>query len=245
MKRLKVVKTEILVNSVGCRVCRPPYLDKLKAAAEATKEDLCQDCQRKVDLNPLRIFDCKVESCRDIAKGFPKITEHLCQECQEHFKAFCGYLDLYGITYEVEPRLVRGLDYYTKTVFEVCAQGIGSQNAVCGGGRYDKLAELLGGQPTPAVGFASGIERIVLILQHQKCEIPDVGKHFDASIFGIDVIFEKGIEYGFRNQKCIFLELNSRPYLKMHHFPRFGPRQNLNIYYKKLDQLKVADSGVF
>jgi histidyl-tRNA synthetase len=168
LKRLKVTDTEILVNSVGCRVCRPPYHRELKQAAEKATEDLCEDCQRKVDLNPLRIFDCKVESCRNIAKDFPKITEHLCQECQKHFNEFCGYLDQYGIAYEVEPRLVRGLDYYTKTTFEIISAKLGAQDAILGGGRYDDMMKEFGGPDICGIGFAMGVERFLSVILDEE-----------------------------------------------------------------------------
>ncbi|MFC2163705.1 histidine--tRNA ligase [Acidobacteriota bacterium] len=168
LKRLKVADTEILVNSVGCQVCRPPYHRELKQAAEKAKEDLCQDCQRKVDLNPLRIFDCKVESCREIAKNFPKITDHLCKECEEHFKEFCRYLDLYGIAYEIEPRLVRGLDYYTKTTFEIISSQLGAQDAILGGGRYDDMMKEFGGPNICGIGFAMGVERFLSVVPDEE-----------------------------------------------------------------------------
>ena len=170
LKRLQVVDTEILVNSVGCQVCRPPYHTELKKAAEKAKEDLCEDCQRKVDLNPLRIFDCKVESCREVAKDFPMITDHLCPDCQEHFKAFCGYLDLYGIAYEVEPRLVRGLDYYTKTTFEIISSQLGAQDAILGGGRYDYMMKEFGGPDVCGIGFAMGVERFLSVVPDEETE---------------------------------------------------------------------------
>lgn len=167
MKRLEVIDTEILVNSVGCQVCRVPYRRELKLAAEKAKPDLCKDCQRKVDLNPLRIFDCKVESCRKMAEDFPKITDHLCGECEDHFKGFCRYLDLYGISYEVEPRLVRGLDYYTKTTFEIISSRLGAQDSVLGGGRYDDMMKEFGGPDICGIGFAMGVERFLSV-------VPDV-----------------------------------------------------------------------
>jgi histidyl-tRNA synthetase len=170
LKKLKVVDTAVLVNSVGCRICRPPYHRELKQAAERAKEDLCEDCRRKVDLNPLRIFDCKVESCREIAKDFPKITDHLCEECQDHFKSFCGYLDLYGIAYEIEPRLVRGLDYYTKTTFEIISPQLGAQDAILGGGRYDDMMEEFGGPDICGIGFAMGLERFLSVVPDEEAE---------------------------------------------------------------------------
>jgi len=164
LKRLRVAGTELLVNSVGCRACRPGYHQKLRQEAEKVQEELCEDCRRKVDLNPLRIFDCKVESCREIAGRFPKITDHLCQECTRHFEDFCGYLDLYGIAFRIEPRLVRGLDYYTKTTFEIISSELGAQDAILGGGRYDCMMKEFGGPDICGIGFAMGMERFLSVV---------------------------------------------------------------------------------
>jgi histidyl-tRNA synthetase len=164
LARLRVEGLRTLVNSVGCPKCRPAYVRELRASAEARRAELCEECRRKIDANPLRIFDCKVESCREIAETFPKITDHLCPECAGHFRAFRGYLDGYGISYEVEPRLVRGIDYYTKTTFEVVTGHAGQQNAVLGGGRYDNLVKQFGGPDLTAIGFALGMERLLSIV---------------------------------------------------------------------------------
>jgi len=156
------------INSIGCPKCRPNYLDKLKEYYKEHINEVCDDCKRRIITNPLRVLDCKRDQCQPVIKNAPPISEHLCSECKEHFNTLKLYLDNAGRPYQVNHRLVRGLDYYTKTVFEVWAQGIGAQNAVCGGGRYDGLSEAIGGSPTPGVGFASGIERIVLTLQAQE-----------------------------------------------------------------------------
>ena len=161
LSRLGVSGLETLVNSVGCRACRPAYISKLRAAAEASRRNLCEDCRRKIDTNPLRIFDCKVEACQKIADSFPKITDHLCAECADHFRRFCGTLDAYGLRYRVEPKLVRGIDYYTKTTFEVISSHAGQQNALLGGGRYDDLVRQFGGPDLCAIGFAMGMERLL------------------------------------------------------------------------------------
>ncbi len=168
LKRLNVTDTEILVNSVGCQACRPPYHHKLKQAAEAVREDLCADCQRKIDLNPLRIFDCKEEPCRELSQGFPKITDFLCPECEEHFKLFCVYLGSYGIAYRLEPRMVRGLDYYTKTTFEIISSKLGAQDAILGGGRYDDMMKEFGGPDICGIGFAMGLERFLSIVPFKE-----------------------------------------------------------------------------
>ena len=170
LKKLGVQKIETLVNSVGCRACRPAYSEDLRAHAEKVRDLLCSDCQRKITTNPLRIFDCKVESCREQAARFPKISAYLCQECRDHFAKFCSYLDLYGIPYKVEPNLVRGLDYYTKTTFEIVSSGLGAQNALLGGGRYDDMMKDFGGPDLSAIGFAMGMERLISILKIEPQE---------------------------------------------------------------------------
>ena len=165
LKKLKVTETEVLVNSVGCRNCRPAYLKDLRAAAAAVEASLCPDCQRKAETNPLRIFDCKVEACRGIARRFPEISGYLDAECAEHFRKFRSYLDFYGIPHRIEPRLVRGIDYYTKTTFEITAAKLGAQNSILGGGRYDDMMKDFGGPDICAIGFAMGIERLLSVAE--------------------------------------------------------------------------------
>ncbi|MBN1560050.1 histidine--tRNA ligase [candidate division KSB1 bacterium] len=155
------------LNSTGCPVCRPDYVDKLRDYYRPHVDSICDDCRRRLERNALRLLDCKKEQCQPIIARAPIISDHLCRECDDHFTLLQSYLDLTGRPYEVNPRLVRGLDYYTKTVFEVWAQGIGAQKAMCGGGRYDGLIEQLGGEPTPGIGFGSGIERIIMSMQEQ------------------------------------------------------------------------------
>ena len=165
LRKLNVGETEILVNSVGDRKCRPAYLLDLRAAAAAVESALCPDCRRKAGTNPLRIFDCKVDVCREIARSFPEITAYLCPECEEHFRGFRSYLDLYQIPYRVEPRLVRGIDYYTKTTFEITTTQLGAQNSILGGGRYDDMMKEFGGPDICGIGFAVGMERLLAIAQ--------------------------------------------------------------------------------
>ena len=160
------------LNSTGCPECRPDYVKELQAHYHAHYDEICEDCQRRIDQNPLRVLDCKREQCQPVIASAPKITNMLCEECEAHFAELRGYLDALEKPYTLNHRLVRGLDYYTKTVFEVWAENIGAQSAVCGGGRYDGLAELLDGPPTPAVGYAAGLDRAVLVMQEQKVEIP-------------------------------------------------------------------------
>jgi histidyl-tRNA synthetase len=168
LRKLKVTEIETLVNSVGCKKCRPSYIESLRSEAKKTKSSLCQDCQRKVETNPLRIFDCRVETCREIAQGFPKITDALCEECQRHFQQFCDYLEFYGIKYRIEPRLVRGLDYYTKTTFEIVSAKLGAQDAILGGGRYDEMMKEFGGPDICAIGFAMGLERLISVVPFKE-----------------------------------------------------------------------------
>jgi len=167
------------LNSIGCEACRPAYLESLKDYYSAHMAGLCSDCKARIARNPLRLLDCKKASCNDVAEAAPRSADHLCQGCQAHFEAVQRYLDTLGLPFELSHRLVRGLDYYTKTVFEIQPPGEGAQNALGGGGRYDNLIEELGGKPTPAVGFAAGMERIVLNLKRQQVPIlslrgPDV-----------------------------------------------------------------------
>ena len=171
-KRLGISKLNLVINSVGCRECRPKYLSELKGYFQDKKELLCPDCRDRYDKNPLRILDCKNTQCRMQIEKSPTIFDFLCQDCQDHFQRLTEYLDVLGIAYQINPLLVRGLDYYTKTAFEIISGELGSQNAVGGGGRYDYLVRELGGKDTPAVGFAAGIERIIATMEKQKVKIP-------------------------------------------------------------------------
>ena len=153
------------LNSTGCPECKPGYVAALKEYYAGHHEEICQDCHRRLERSPLRVLDCKADQCQPIIADAPRILDHLCADCAEHFATLREYLELLGRSYAINHRLVRGLDYYTKTVFEVWAAGIGAQASVCGGGRYDGLAELLGGPPTPGVGFGSGLERIILVMK--------------------------------------------------------------------------------
>jgi histidyl-tRNA synthetase len=162
----------IQLNSIGCKLCRPGYLEVLKQHYSGYTDRLCPDCKVRLVKNPLRLLDCRNTACQEIAKTAPKITDYLCHECQLHFQSVEKYLSVVGIPFRLNPRLVRGLDYYTRTVFEVEPRANGGQSALGGGGRYDNLIEELGGKPTPAVGFAAGLERIILNLKKQKLDIP-------------------------------------------------------------------------
>jgi len=160
------------LNSTGCPACRPAYVEILEEYYRRHEGDVCDDCRRRLRVNPLRLLDCKAAQCQPFVEGAPHILDYLCGECADHFAALRECLDLLGRPYMLNHRLVRGLDYYTKTVFEVWAAGIGAQAAVCGGGRYDGLAEALGGPPTPGVGVAAGLERIILVMKDQEVDVP-------------------------------------------------------------------------
>lgn len=159
------------VNSIGCPVCRPGYVHSLVEYYEQHRQAICPDCQRRLARNPLRLLDCKEDRCQPVIEAAPRMEEALCPACSRHFALVLSYLDRLGLSYVLNHRLVRGLDYYTRTVFEVWAGGIGAQNAVGGGGRYDGLAEALGGPATPGVGFASGVERIVMLMRQQNLPV--------------------------------------------------------------------------
>jgi len=193
-KRLGLKNLEILINSVGCKICRVDYVQKLKKYIKDKKDFLCLECGERYGKNPLRVLDCKKDSCRKIIKSAPVITENLCKECESHFIEVKSYLDDQKIIFSEDPRLVRGLDYYTKTAFEIISGGLGAQNAIGGGGRYDDLVEELGGNPTPAVGFAAGIERMIIAIDQQKVEWP-VEKRLDIFVAKVD---EKNKDTAFR-----------------------------------------------
>jgi histidyl-tRNA synthetase len=165
LEQLHIRDMHLQVNSVGCRDCRPGFLEKLETEAAKHEDQLCADCQRKIHSNPLRIFDCKKQNCIDISANFPSILDHLCDDCGPHFQQLKASLDTLGIQYTVDPRMVRGLDYYTKTAFEITSGQLGAQDAVLGGGRYNDLVQDLGGPDVCGIGFAAGMERIILHIE--------------------------------------------------------------------------------
>lgn len=158
------------INSIGCPTCRAAYHQALRAYFAPHQETLCETCQTRLEKNPMRILDCKSPVCGEIAKDAPLILDYLCEECKEHFEKLQSYLTAMGIEFTINPKIVRGLDYYTKTVFEFITTDIGAQGTVCGGGRYDGLIAQMGGKPTPAMGFAMGLERLLLTMERQGCE---------------------------------------------------------------------------
>jgi len=161
----------VRLNSIGDPNCRPKYHEALKGYLHEHYDELCETCKLRLETNPLRVLDCKVEGCQKIANNAPVISDYLCDDCRDHQNQLLKLLDGMGIRYVIDPRLVRGLDYYTKTVFEITSESIGSQSAVCGGGRYDGLVEEIGGPHTPAVGFGLGMERLLLVLENTGYQI--------------------------------------------------------------------------
>ena len=159
---------ELQINTLGCRSCRPGYREELRNFLTKKSFGLCEDCQRRLQINPLRIFDCKVETCQEAIADAPKVIAFICPECQGHFDRVKEYLQMAGLSYALNPRMVRGLDYYTRTAFEVVSYQLGSQNAVTGGGRYDNLFQEIGGLDVPGIGFAIGMERLISLLPDKK-----------------------------------------------------------------------------
>ena len=173
---LGVEGLELQINSIGCPTCRAEYQKALYEYFDSHKSELCETCLSRLDRNPMRILDCKSPVCSEIAKDAPTVLDFLCDDCKEHFESLKKYLDAMCIPYKVNPTIVRGLDYYTRTVFEFVATGIGAQGTVCGGGRYDGLCEELGGNHIPALGFGLGMERLMLVLEAQNIELPSDNK---------------------------------------------------------------------
>jgi histidyl-tRNA synthetase len=171
-KRLGVNSLKLKINSIGCPKCRVEYNKKLMDYLNPKLDNLCETCRDRSNKNPMRIIDCKEERCQQQITDIPFILENICEECSDHFDKFKEALDLIGLEYTVDPRIVRGLDYYTKTAFEIVTDTIGAQGTVCGGGRYDGLVEQIGGPNTPGVGFGMGIERLLLVLEKAGIEIP-------------------------------------------------------------------------
>lgn len=170
LDRLGLKNIELYINSIGCPTCRAKYHEALRAFFDARKDELCDTCLGRLEKNPMRILDCKSPICSEIAKDAPVILDYLCEECSDHFEKLQKYLTKLGIEFKINPKIVRGLDYYTKTVFEFVTTEIGAQGTVCGGGRYDGLIEELGGQHTPALGFGMGIERLLIVMDKQECD---------------------------------------------------------------------------
>ena len=174
--RLGLSQIRLELNSIGCSECRAKYNQALREYFGQFKDRLCETCLSRLEINPMRLLDCKSPQDQELAKDAPKITDYLCEECENHFSEVKRYLDSAGVEYTINPKIVRGLDYYTKTVFEFVTDCIGAQGTVCGGGRYDGLIEELGGKHMPSLGFAMGLERLLMVMDAQGVEIPEDDK---------------------------------------------------------------------
>ncbi|GAB6171471.1 histidine--tRNA ligase [Paradesulfitobacterium aromaticivorans] len=183
-QRLGLTGLEVHINSVGCPTCRAQHKDKLLEFLKPRSHELCRDCQDRLERNPMRILDCKNPSCQEITKGAPTTLDMLCDDCKSHFEQLKELLEAAGVVYKVDPRLVRGLDYYRKTAFEVLVEEIGAQSAICGGGRYDGLVEEIGGPATPGIGFAMGMERALAAIEVQQ-KMPEFEKAGYAMIIAL------------------------------------------------------------
>lgn len=214
---------ELYINSVGCPTCRAKYRTMLQDFFCDKLDDLCEDCRSRFDRAPMRILDCKKDAEKPYMKDAPKITDCLCDECSDHFQKLQKHLTKAGVKFELDPRLVRGLDYYTKTAFEVKYPPLGAQSAVAGGGRYDGLIEEMGGNPTPAVGFATGLERVLLALEKQGL-LPDKNRSVDVYVVALgeaaqeeafklvmdlrDAGFSAAVDYAGRSMKAQMKQAN-------------------------------------
>ena len=172
LNNIGIEKISLEINSIGCPECRKNYQNALKEYFKANIDTLCGTCKDRLERNPMRILDCKSPVCKELCENAPVVIDYLCDECEEHFKSVKKHLDAANISYTVNPHIVRGLDYYTRTVFEFVSGDIGAQSTVCGGGRYDGLIGQMGGQPTASLGFAMGIERLMMVLEAQGTELP-------------------------------------------------------------------------
>lgn len=212
------------LNSLGCAECRPLFRERLKDYLAEKTDSLCPDCRRRAETNPLRVFDCKVAGCQQVVAGAPSILEALCNECRDHFEKLQGYLKKAGLAYTLNHRLVRGLDYYNRTAFEIQTEHLGAQNAVGGGGRYDGLVRLLGGPDQPAIGFALGADRIMALLE-EKGKPQGPGPAFFLAALG-DKALERCFQWAIELRKMgLFVEME------------YGAR-SLKAQMKRADRLK-------
>src|SRR3990172_6024599 len=238
-ERLGLKDLELQINSLGCDECRPKFRKALLEFLKDRKNMLCEDCQRRFERNPLRIFDCKSANCHEATKESPTIESYMCENCKSHFDSTLRYLDKLNIPHTENPKLVRGLDYYTKTAFEIVSKKLGAQNTIAGGGRYDKLIEEFGGPPTPAFGFAIGIDRTAPLIQSSGFSLqPSVfivalGEKADLKTFElINVLRQNGIraerDYEGSSLKSQLRKAN-----------KFGVRYTIIIGDNELDKGKV------
>jgi len=203
---------DVMVNSIGHPGCRAPFLQDLKKEIAARADRLCEDCRRRGQTNPLRVFDCKVPSCQPVIAELPTITERICDDCRAHFEKFQHYLRTRGVTFRVNPKLVRGFDYYLRTTFEITAGGLGAQNTVAGGGRYDGLFQDLGGPASHGFGFGMGVERLILSIPNPQALVPDYSPEYFLAAVG-DAAFEyaTGVARRLRERgKRVYLDFDGR-----------------------------------
>ncbi|MGE5405503.1 MAG: histidine--tRNA ligase [Candidatus Saccharibacteria bacterium] len=190
VRELGLKDYDLRLNTVGCPSCRPLYRERLIQHLQPLSDRLCNDCRQRVDKNPLRVLDCKNQSCQTAIQGFPVLNEYLCERCSDHFSTVKRTLDIYNVKYTLDSQLVRGLDYYTNTAFELQLPGIGAQSAVGGGGRYDGLIKEIGGPSTPGIGFALGLERLLIALK-QQAQVEEVRGTIDVFVAVLDREYEE------------------------------------------------------
>ena len=209
LKKLGFENLLVSLNSIGCSSCRPLFREKLIEYLKSFETELCEDCLKRIDKNPLRVLDCKNTNCTKVAINAPIITDHLCEDCQIHFESVKSYLQELHISYKLNPKLVRGLDYYNRTVFEVVTEDLGSQGALLGGGRYDSLMKQMEGPDTPAVGFAMGLERILMLLMEQgKAILEPKPPRIWIANFGGETLLEALKLASFLRENSISVELD-------------------------------------
>jgi len=209
VSKLGIKDIELHLNSVGCAECKPNYNNALKAYAKEHFDEICETCRDRFERNPLRMLDCKVESCRKIFAHGPVMQDYLCDDCRDHQNIVVESLNMMGLPHEINPFLVRGLDYYTKTVFEVTARGLGSQDAIAGGGRYDNLIEQMGGKPTPALGFGCGQNRLIATMEAQETPFSDPPKPMVYIACLSDKAYSKAFEIAYLlRQKGVATEVD-------------------------------------
>lgn len=242
-KRLGLKNLKLNINSIGCPKCRKEYNEKLRQYLEPEYDKLCDTCKSRFEKNPMRILDCKSKVCKEIAKGAPVLLDCICDECREHFNEVKSALSSMGIEYFIDPYIVRGLDYYTKTVFEIIADNKNSNSTICGGGRYDGLVEQLGYSPTPASGFALGIERLILTMEEQGIKFPDEDKTdiFIGSFGENSKMFAQSLAFRLRDMgvKCEIDHLDRSVKAQMKFANKIGAKNAVIIGDNEINEKKV------
>lgn len=242
-KRLGLKNLKLNINSIGCPKCRKEYNEKLRQYLKPEYDKLCDTCKSRFEKNPMRILDCKSKVCKEIAKGAPVLLDCICDECREHFNEVKSALSSMGIEYFIDPYIVRGLDYYTKTVFEIIADNKNSNSTICGGGRYDGLVEQLGYSPTPASGFALGIERLILTMEEQGIKFPDEDKTdiFIGSFGENSKMFAQSLAFRLRDMgvKCEIDHLDRSVKAQMKFANKIGAKNAVIIGDNEINEKKV------